>query len=198
VTWKPDYITASDLAAYMRIDDAVDDAQLSGWVTAASRTIDDWAGRQFGQDAAATTRVYGWTDSYLDAACNMVVVIDDLMDATGLTVNGVAYASSGATLLPRNAPANGRPYTSLSFGTNPFWLTSDVVTLAGAKFGWTAVPGPVVTATKIQGARFGIRRESPYGVAGAPDVGPQLRLLARVDPEVPIILNGYARPPRAF
>jgi hypothetical protein len=61
------------------------------------------------------------------------------------------------------------------------------------KWGWTAFPVPVVNAAKLQTARFVARRDSPYGIAGSPDQGSEMRLLARVDPDVAVILRPFVR-----
>jgi hypothetical protein len=49
-------------------------------------------------------------------------------------------------------------------------------------------------AARIQAGRFSIRQESLYGVAGSPAAGSELRLLARVDPDVGVSLANYVRP----
>ena len=61
-----------------------------------------------------------------------------------------------------------------------------------AKWGWPAVPAPVTQATMIQAARLVGRRDSRFGIAGAADVG-ELRLLARVDADVAVLLAPFRR-----
>jgi hypothetical protein len=60
-----------------------------------------------------------------------------------------------------------------------------------ALWGWTAVPVAVKQATLLQASRFFSRRHSPYGVAGSPELGSEIRLLARVDPDVGVSLRDY-------
>jgi hypothetical protein len=108
VAWRPDYISATDVAAYLRVDDTVDNAEFGIWATAASRAIDKKTNRQFGQLAAPAARTYRRTPFYDRTSGMWVLEIDDVQDSTGLLVNGTAYASSGAVLLPDNAPADGR------------------------------------------------------------------------------------------
>ncbi|MEV6348569.1 hypothetical protein [Actinoplanes sp. NPDC051851] len=186
--WKPDYITTADLKLYLKVDDAVDDTQLATWCTAASRAIDKKCNRQFGQLAAAASRVYRRPAYYEPSSQLWMVEIDDVQDSTGLTVGGVAYASSGATLLPDNASADGVPWTRLGFATCP---TAPLTVVA--KWGWTTVPAQVVGAAKLQANRWNKRRNSPLGVAGSPDQTSQIRLLARLDPDVATILTGLSR-----
>lgn len=194
--WKPDYITTADLKSYLDIGDAVDDVQLATWCTAASRAIDRRCNRQFGQLAAPAARVYRRPAVYDPTTGLWLVEIDDLQDLTGLTINGVAYASSGAVLLPDNAPADGVPWTALGFADDPLlWYgygARPAMTNVG-RWGWTAFPAQVVGAAKLQSNRWNARRRSPFGVAGSPDQGSEMRLLAKLDPDVATTLAGLSR-----
>jgi len=187
VAWKPDYITAAQAKAHLRIDDAVDDTELGVWITAASRAIDDATNRQFGQLGVAAARTYRRPPAYDVTTGLYLVEIDDVQDTTGMLVDGTAV-DQVATLLPDNAPADGRPYERLGFDYRP---TMPVVVTA--VWGWDAVPTQVVGACKLQVARFHARRDSPYGIAGSPDTGSEMRLLARLDPDVRVALAGLAR-----
>ena len=184
MTWAPDYLTLPEAKLYLGVTDAVDDAQITGWITAASRAIDKRCNRQFGLLAAPAARTY-----------RRVLDIDDLQSSTGLTVNGVAYASSGAVLLPDNAPADGRPWTAVGFIIQPFPQAPGVPqsNVLVAPWGWTAVPAQVPMAAKLQISRWNSRRDSPYGVAGSPEQGSEMRLLARLDPDVATTLAGLSR-----
>jgi hypothetical protein len=195
VTWKPDYITAADVAAYLRVTDAVDNAEFGIWATAASRAIDKRCNRQFGQLAAPAARTYRRTPVYDVTTGLWVLEIDDVQDATGLLVNGVAYASSGAVLLPDNAPADGVPWERIGFVTWPFPSYPGLPqsnTLTG-RWGWSAFPSQVIGAAKLQCARWNARRDSPFGIAGSPDQGSEIRLLAKLDPDVATTLAGLSR-----
>ncbi len=183
--WKPDYITAAEAAEYLRVED---DAELATWVTAASRAIDKRCNRQFGKLSAPAARTYRGPAAYDPESGLWLLEIDDVQDVTGLTVGGVAYALSGAALLPDNAPADGAPYERLAFTDYP---GGPVV--VSALWGWTAVPAQVVGAARLQVSRWAARRDSPYGVAGSPENGSELRLLARLDPDVSTTLAGLSR-----
>jgi hypothetical protein len=188
VPWKPDYITLAELKSFLDIADSVDDVQLQMWCTAASRAIDKKTNRQFGQLTAAAARVYRRPAFYEPSSQLWMVEIDDVQDVTGMTVGGVAYASSGATLLPDNAPPDGVPWTRLGFATCP---TAPLTVVA--RWGWTTVPTQVVAAAKLQANRWNARRRSPLGVAGSPEQGSELRLLAKLDPDVATTLAGLSR-----
>jgi len=55
------------------------------------------------------------------------------------------------------------------------------------------VPTTVKQATLLQASRVFARREAPFGVAGSPDMGSELRLLEKVDPDVAVMLVPYVR-----
>ncbi len=195
MAWKPDYLTLADIKGYARIDDTVDDAELAIWITAASRAIDKKTNRQFGQLAAPAARTYRRTPVYDPTTGLWVLEIDDVQDVTGMLVNGVAYASSGATLLPDNAPADGLPWERIGFTAwpTPSYPGSPVTNVLMARWGWQAIPSQVVGAGKLQISRWTARRDSPYGISGSPDTGGEMRLLAKLDPDVATTLAGLSR-----
>ncbi len=207
MTWAPDYITSADLKAYIRITDMVDDAQVALAVTAASRAIDFSTNRQFGKVSAAEDRFYRveqrggrhefgnweqfrhWGAPHIH---HLVVEIDDLMDQTGLTVTVDGTATTDFTLLERNAAAKGRPWTKLRFGDSITFVRDPEVTVH-APWGWSGTPDTIKQAALLQGSRFMARRDSPYGVAGSPEAGNELRLLAKLDPDVALAVRPYYR-----
>jgi hypothetical protein len=183
MAWEPDYVEVSDLAGYVRIDDNVDDAQLALAITAASRAVDRHCRRQFGQVAAPEARYY--RPKYSTRYGAWILVTDDLMTTTGLVVTGTY------TLYPRNAAAKARPWTSLHFDTEP-----DCELEVTARWGWTEVPDSVKQACLLQASRLFARRGAPFGIAGSPDAGSEMRLLAKVDPDVAVTLEPYRRKAR--
>jgi hypothetical protein len=196
VAWAPDYVSATDIATYLGVGDTVDNAMFGLWATAASRAVDRKCNRQFGKVASVVPRTYRRTPFYDRTTGMWLLDIDDLADTTGLLVNGVAYASSGATLLPDNAAADGRPYTRLGlvswpYNSYPGMPQSTVVT---GLWGWASVPSQVIAACYLQAARWNFRRSAPAGVAGSPDQGSEVRLTARLDPDVATTLIGLSRP----
>lgn len=190
MTWKPDYLTLADGKAALRISDSVDDAILAVWITSVSRSIDDRCNRQFGQLAAPAARTYRKAPVWRRDLQLWVQEIDDVQDATGLLVGGVAYASSGAVLLPDNAPTDGVPWTMLGWST---WPGCDPM-VHTARWGWTAFPAGVTVAARLQLSRLEFRRDAPAGVAGSPDQGSEIRLLAKLDPDAVTALRGLSRP----
>lgn len=201
MAWDIDYATLAEFKHSIRVpeDDTEDDVELALALTAASRAVDRCCLRQFGVSDAPEDRYF---TAVYDRKLGTVVRIDDVTDATGLTVSydsarddTYSAAVTPVRLLPRNAAAKGRaweeiqvlPGASITPGT-----TAGAVKVHGI-FGWTAVPKTVKQATLLQANRFSSRRDSPYGVTGSPELGSELRLLAKVDPDVAVMLAGYRR-----
>lgn len=200
MAWAPDYCTTAELKSHLRIDDAVDDTQLAIAVTAASRAVDHACNRQFGLTGSAVARYY--TAGSGRVGDRESIEIDDLMTATGLVVKGdfdddgtfeETFTVTSANLFPWNAAANSRPWTHLVLDSSDRFPSLPRAVEVTANWGWSAVPSIVKQATLIQASRFFQRRESPYGVAGSPDLGSELRLLARLDPDVALMLSSVKR-----
>jgi hypothetical protein len=201
MAWAPDYCTSAELKNFVRVDDNLDDAQVDLAVTAASRAVDRATNRQFGQSAAAEDRFY--TATWSRRRCRWFVEIDDLMTNGELTVH-FDTAGDGTfageidtyALLPLNAAADGRPWTALSVPLAAFTTPGNAegaVRVHGT-FGWSSVPATIKQAALLQASRFLSRRDSPFGVAGSPDAGSEMRLLAKVDPDVQVAVSSYVRP----
>lgn len=199
MAWAPDYVTTAELRSFLRITDSDDDTELDLAIAAASRAIDTDTNRQFGVVAATEERFY--TARWDRKRCRWVVDIDDLMstsnfDAQVQDADGVDVGQINDYFLePRNAAAQGQPWTQLVVKPDstykPTGLANEVAITA--LWGWTAVPDAVKQATLLQSSRLFARRTSPYGVAGSPDAGSEMRLLAKVDPDVSVALRPYRR-----
>lgn len=185
---EPDYITEADLKALMAVDDDIDDLAIGLAITAASRAVDRHCGRQFGKTDAPVERVFGGFWDY--GARAYAVETGDIATATGLVVEGAeVIPTDDYVLYPRNAAGEGRPYNRIVL--NRGGRAADI--LVTAVWGWDSVPTSVVQATAIQALRFLKRKDSPFGVAGSPDMGSELRLLAKVDPDVAVALGPYRK-----
>lgn len=193
MAWAPDYITTADLKSFLGITDAADDAALAQAISAACRGADQYCNRQFGQVAYPETRYY--TAQYDRRKCRWVVFHDDAMSVSGFAVQVAAGPIDVYDMKPVNAAAKSQPWTFLVVdptSTNRPLGTEDEVAIT-ALWGWSSVPTAVKQACLLQANRFFERRHSPYGVAGSPDVGSELRLLSRLDPDVAVALNPYRR-----
>jgi hypothetical protein len=197
VAWKPDYVTAAQVSEeILQVADDVDDAWIARVATAASRAVDRHTRRQFGLLAdPLEQRCVGAV--YRADRGRYVVSIPDLMTTTGLAITAAGESvASGYLLEPSAAELDGRPWTllALPYDASYTWADGERDIYVTAKWGWTAVPPTVIAATLLQAQRFYMRRGSPFGVAGSPDAGSELRLLSKVDPDVGVMLADYVRP----
>lgn len=185
--WAPDYVDTAALEDFVRANPG--NPYLPGYGTAASRAVDAACARQFGKLDAPATLVYdGHTVFHLRSG-RWLLPIDDVQDVTGVTVtvDGTLLDPGAYTFWERNAAVHGVPYTGLLL-TDPVDPGADVA--VQAMFGWTAVPAAVEGAVWLQVNRWHVRRESPFGTAGSPSEGSEVRLTAVLDPDVRAILSG--------
>lgn len=186
-----DYVTVEDLKSYLRIpaEDETDDAELALAIRAASRAIDKATNRTFGKVQTAEQRLF--TAKFDRERGAYVVRLDDFMTTDGLIVESDGQEVTDFTKVPLNAAQKGQPWTGLVFdGTVSTKEGGIAVT---AVWGWTAVPTTIKQACLIQASRLFKRRDSPFGVAGSPEMGNELRLLNRLDPDVEVLVNAYRR-----
>jgi hypothetical protein len=201
MAWEPDYTSLTVAKSELRIPDDADNATITRKITAASRAIDLFCQRQFGQVGTAEARYYTpWYDGDLR---RWVAEVDDVMDLTGFvlsidTGDGETYDEEIATadfvFRPRNAVVKNRPYTQvalLSRATAPM-LRPDSVKGLG-KWGWSAVPTTIEEATLLQVSRLLFRRDAPAGVVSSPQGTDTTRLLAKLDPDVEVMVREYRR-----
>lgn len=195
------YATLAELRAYAGIPvaDLADDATLQLALDAAEEQIDDYTRRTFGADATPTVRVYTAANPWhvdvapITSVTGLVVKTDDNGDGvfeTTWTLN------TDFRLEPVNAAAEGTAWTRVAaLGTRTFprharWPGVQVT----ARFGWVGtVPAAVKQATLLQASRLFMRKVSPFGVAGSPDLGSEIRLLAKLDPDVETLIRPYRR-----
>ncbi len=201
MAWAPDYVTTAELKTVMGISDSADDASLALAISAASRAVDRYTNRQFGIVAAAETREYTaeWDRRRFGAfgSGRWIVRHDDISSpaVTGLAATVAAGSIDVYALKPANAADASRPYEYMVIdptSTHRPIGSEDEVSIT-ARWGWNAVPDAVKQATTIQALRFFKRKDAPFGVAGSPDLGSELRLLAKVDPDVAVILGPFTR-----
>lgn len=193
MAWAPSYVETAELRSYRRIQGAGDNVELDLAISSASRAIDEATGRQFGKTDTVETRTYeaGWSDRL----GLYVVEIDDVHTITGLvvTVSGAPVTAGNYRLYPLDADKRGRPWERLALKTvtpDPLGCGLGLVTVA-ATFGWTAIPTTIKNACLLEASRFFADRSAPFGVAGSPELGNELRLLAKVHPDVEVMLTPY-------
>lgn len=190
------YCTLSDLKTSLGIDDIQDDTSLEAAIMAASRMVDDYTGRFFYKDGttgAPVTRYYTaqdwWTTNVDDIIHISEIATDDNFDQLYTTV----WATSDYMVEPVNNPRRGWPWTRLlAIGAYIFPFNLPQSVRVKGVWGWSAVPQEVQMATKIQAARLFVRRQSPFGIAGSPDIG-TVRLGSRLDPDVEVLLRPFRK-----
>lgn len=190
------YCTLAELKASLAITDSVDDTPLEAAITATSRMIDDYTGRFFyrnGTTQSPVARYYTpldpWTMNMDDNYTITEVATDDNFNQTWDTV----WSTSDYMLEPVNNPQRGWPVNRmLAIGRYvfPYYLPQSV-RITGI-WGWTSTPAEVNMATLIQAARLFTRRQSPFGIAGSPDLG-TVRLTAKLDADVEALLRPFKK-----
>jgi hypothetical protein len=197
MVWQPDYATLAQVKGYLGITDTADDVELATAISAASRAIDRACGRQFGSVAAPEARAYEATFNRHRPIPSWQVQIDDLGSVAGLAVSigGVAITAPGFTLYPLNALQRGRPYETLVLTQLAEARPTESIPRVDitAAWGWLTIPNTIINACKLQTGRFDARKRSLFGVAGSPNDGSEIRLLAKVDPDVDVMLTEYIR-----
>lgn len=195
----PVYVTLSDLKAFVGITDAdvVDDVTLSRALAAAEAQIDTYTGRKFVADAGLVARYYTAQDTN-------TVLIDDVQTTAGLTVrtdstgDGVFETTwtldTDFRLGPYNAAADSGPWQYLEVVGSKRWPTGTRAVEVTATFGYASVPAPVQQAALIQAAFLWKRKDAPFGIAGSPEFGSEMRILASLDPTARSLLLPYRIP----
>jgi hypothetical protein len=190
------YCTLSDLKTSLAIEDIQDDAGLEAAILTASRMIDDYTGRFFYRDgttAAPVTRYYtpdSWYITNLDDFVSLnQIALDDDFDQTYTTI----LAASDYLIDPVNNARRGWPYTRITAIDRyifPYAYPQSV--RVQAVWGWPSIPAEIAMATKIQASRLFIRRQSPFGIAGTPELG-TVRLTSRLDPDVEALIRPFKK-----
>ncbi|MBU6346284.1 MAG: phage gp6-like head-tail connector protein [Cyanobacteria bacterium REEB494] len=190
------YCTLAEIKASLNITDSVDDTALESAVTAASRMIDDYTERFFyvnGSVGSPVTRYYTALDPYTinidDITTVSEVATDDNFDRTF----GTVWSTTDYMVEPINNPIKSWPYNRvLAIGSYIFpYQLPQSVRVKGV-WGFSAVPAEVNMAALIQSSRIFGRRQSPFGIAGSPDLG-TVRLFSRLDADVEVLLRPYRK-----
>lgn len=202
MSYTTDYCSLSELKLQLRTAVSTDDTALGVAITAASRQIDQACNRRFGLTGSAVQRLYDFDDLTIEG--RDAIEINDLMTSVGLVVTAddgtytypnTMTLNTDFDLYPWNATAEGTPWTHIVRRPTAatVWLSGARSVSVVANWGFSTVPPAVKQATLIQAARLFQRRESPYGVAGSPELGNEMRLLAQLDPDVQALLQPYVR-----
>jgi hypothetical protein len=190
------YATLAEVKASLAITDTQDDTMLEISITASSRMIDDYTDRFFyrsGTTQTPATYYYTpldwWTCNIDDNVSISEVATDDNFDQTWSTV----WATSDYFTEPINNPNRGWPITRL-VAIDRYVFPTNLPNSLRVKgvFGWTAVPSEINQACIIQSSRLFVRKQSPFGIAGTPEIG-TVRLTSRLDPDVEALIRPFKR-----
>lgn len=190
------YATLAEIKAALAIEDTNDDTALEAAITAASRMIDDYTGRFFYKDGTVGSPVirYFSTPDFYNCQIDDIVSISEIaIDTNFDQTYGVVFATSDYLVEPVNAPRKGWPYTRLlASGAYVFPAYIPQGVRVTGVWGWSAVPSEISMATLIQASRLFARKQSPFGIAGAPDMG-VVRLSSRLDADVEVLARPFRK-----
>lgn len=184
------YASLALFKAYVRTESTDEDEILGLALASASRAIDRATNRTF---SLALTDL---EERYFTAERG-IARIDDLMDPTGLIVSydsaqdqtySTTLDAADYYLAPIGALTHGKPYTHIYLRTG---LSGGIK--VSALWGWDAIPLGIQQACLLQASRIWARRNSPYGIAGSPELGNEIRLLSKLDPDVEMLVADYRR-----
>jgi hypothetical protein len=190
------YCTLQEVKNALAIEDPQDDLAIEAAIMATSRMIDDYTGRFFyrdGTQASPVIRYYTakdwWTTNVDDIIYINEIATDDNFDQLYTTV----WATSDYMVEPVNNPRRGWPWTRLlAIGSYIFPFNLPQSVRVTGVWGWTAIPEEVKMACRLQASRFFVRRQSPFGIAGSPEIG-TVRLSSRLDPDVELLLKPFRK-----
>ena len=198
-----DYVAIDVVKRRLAISDAAWDEDLSLLVTMASRAIDRWCQRpDNGFVGQQQTRVY---DVPAPAApdrgplgyetVSQTVDLDPLLSVTTVSTDQdgdgtyeTAWTTDEYTLLPMNAPTNGRPYDQIrsrdwtSLGGKRFPTGQARLQIVGTWGEAATVPPLIAEAAFLVTSRAFNRRKQPYGLTE--DIGAGTSRIPSVDPDV--------------
>ncbi|MFG2276969.1 phage gp6-like head-tail connector protein [Streptomyces chartreusis] len=192
-----EYVTLDELKAQLEIplDDTTRDADLNRARASASRGIDNTTGRRFWLDPDPVARTYRLTGRVVCDDDGDLLLVDDIGDITGMTVErgsgGSFTAVTGYETSPDNALADGDAITGIRL-VNGRWGSATTRVRVTAKFGWPTVPEDIKQAAIIQASRLFKRAGSPEGVIGSSEWG--VVRLSRRDPDVWALIEPYILP----
>jgi hypothetical protein len=194
-----DYVAAEVLKETLELaGSSFADADVQAAVSAASQWIDQSCGRSFGQDDTSDVvrKFIPVNGGY--------ALIDDLCEFDSLVdQSGSAWTIEQDFFLePINAAADGWPYTAIRSIGKPFvfpmssmqqgWAGFDGRIAVTGKWGWPAVPAPIVEATSILAGRLLNRSRTPNAIAAMGLDGTGVRI-PRVDPDVQAMIGPFTR-----
>lgn len=179
------YATRSALKVRMGIPDSNSsrDEELDQRLRSASSDINSWCHRQFGRAEVATVRTFPVSLSGVDTHDFWSTQDLAITPYLGLTA-GTAWDVSTLALEPTDGIVDqvpGWPYRRIcmgGYGSHPLWMASNwygYTVRVTAKWGWAAVPEPVITSCLMLAVADDKAKDAPFGVAGFGDFAIRIR-----------------------
>jgi hypothetical protein len=193
------YASLAEIKAELALTDTTDDTRLERVLEAVSEQIDSHCDRHFFLTEAAVAR-------YFTAVKSDLLIIPDLVKVSALAIDmsndgtfeEAWVENTDYQLAPYNAAEEGKPFTQVEVmgsAGRSFPKSRKSVKITGV-WGWPSVPKVVTEACLIQTARIFRRSQAPFGIAQVPTLdGAGIRLMARLDPDVELLLRPVCRSP---
>lgn len=195
------YASLDELKQQLDISDDDNDVDLQRALDAAATAIDHKAGRRFSVTAADETKLYYPTSENELEVVDLIEITSIKTDSSGNRTYGTTLATTDYELLPYNDERYQRirmwPTSSRAFGpgrlvqiVGRFGYVEGTVDIANDILG--TPPVGIRQANLLLAARLYKRKEAPFGILSATDLGTYARLSAE-DPDVLSLLRPYKR-----
>ena len=184
------YASLPELKQQLAIADANNDVDLERALDAASRWIEGYTGRVFYLQTAQTRDFYPQDADRLDVA-DLVAITSLSVDTSGTRTYGTVLTASDYELYPLDGP----PYDQVRvwpLATTRSFSPGRRVRIVGT-FGCVvdgAAPVAVRQACLILAGRYYVRKDAPFGVLAAVDLG-QFERISKEDPDVVSLLGPW-------
>ena len=193
-----DYTTKAVVKGELGITDTADDTTIDQIIAAVTLWINRYCGRVF--DIANPTPGQGTVARSYTAASTGVVYIDDAIEIVlietddGTRTYATTMDADTYEGYPYNAPAAGGVYTQVNAFYGGAFPTTPRAIRVEARYGWAAVPAPVVRACILLTCKIFKRKDAPFGIMGSTssELG-QLLVIPRLDYDALAFLDAYKR-----
>jgi hypothetical protein len=190
------YATLAQLKERLTTTTDVHNDRMTAALTAASRGIEKFCGRQFNTAASVTARKFRPTS-------HGMCLVDDFQSLTSLKTDdsnvgtfATTWSATDYELEPLNGVVDGEagwPYWRIkSVYAKPFYCYPRATVELTALWGWAAVPAAVNEACLIAATELVKLKDTPFGIGGYGDFG---IVRVRDNPFTARILNPYRRNP---
>jgi len=199
------YVNTATFKAHAQINDTDNDTEIAAVLSAVSRQVERYCGRQFNKSGSGASATAART--FTPSRCGTYVWVDDMTGDGSITVAhdtsldgtyATTIASNRYTFAPLNGVVggvSGWPYTRINLHNGQRFIVDPEgrpTVQVSAHWGWADTPADVVQATLIQATRIFRRKYSAEGLSvGAGEF--VFRTPAKLDGDVEAMLMPYRR-----